>query len=172
MVASVCKVESSARDTFLAPCYVGCVQSKKTERETKERLEEEGEGQEWLGRVTPLTHFVFLLVVCEAIHRLAGPGQSQHSSSSTTLHGGGDQATPSHFLPLSIRTRPCSHPHASSSCSPSSRQSTAPTHQQICLGLFSVWHMRPGVGDFTGRWHEAYDSGAAGPQDGRHGTLL
>lgn len=27
-------------------------------------------------------------------------GQSQHSSSSTTLHGGGDQATPSHFTPV------------------------------------------------------------------------
>lgn len=90
------QVESSARDTFLAPCYVGCVQSKKT-RETKERLEAEGRGRWWLG-VTPLTHFVFLLVVCEAIHRLAGT-VAEATRRHPTLHGG-DQANPFTFTPV------------------------------------------------------------------------
>lgn len=145
--------------------------SVKKPRETKERLEVEGEGQEGGLGVTPLTHFVFLLVVCEAIHR-TGPDWGRADSSSSNA-ARGRSSEPLHiFYPCRLGCEPAAtrmllHPPAQ--FAPIAHP---PADMPGTARLPGGWHKRPGVGRLAGRWHEAYDGAAAGPQDGRRGLLL
>lgn len=104
--------------------------------------------------------------MCEAVHRTGRTWGRADSSSSNAARGRSSE--PLHIYPCRLGREPAAtrmllHPTRPVRASP-----VHPTHQQICLGCQTaqMWHKRPGVGDFAGRWHEAYDGAAAGPQDG------